>query len=166
MRRPLRESSALGSRRPLGRARLLALWQARHRARGSMGRGAVPLASDAHGTQREQTSIDEKLNRLIDTLNSKTESGKLSWEETAADSEFLANFSAYGVSIAKKSYPTNPPDYTLTLLNSEGEDMETSREADPSRSKYRELQRLFTLARRSARNVNEGLDAILKILEE
>ena len=129
------------------------------------------------------TMIDEKLDRLTAALLDKTRAGKVTWEPTASENVYLANFSKYAVSISRvsntavKFSPTTAPtgvlelgDYTtfhyvLSLLNEDGEDIEIKTERIAGHGDYNKLEHIFNLARRSAYNFEEGLDTILQALE-
>ena len=115
------------------------------------------------------TMIDEKLDRLTTALLDKAQAGKVAWEPTASENIYLANFSKYAVSIRMRSYPTATAGviyhYVLSLLNEDGADIETRTERSAGQGDYDKLERIFNLARRSAYDVEEGLDTILQALE-
>ena len=112
------------------------------------------------------TMIDEKLARLTAALLDKTQAEKVIWEPTASENVYLANFSKYAVSVRLVPYDETIPDYVLSLLNEDGVDIETKTARRKGEENYEELEQLFNLARRSAYNVEEGIDTILEALEE
>lgn len=111
------------------------------------------------------TMIDEKLARLTAVLLDKTKAGKVVWESITAGDEYIAEFSKYGVSVSRVSIRNSVPEYVLSLVNEDGDDIETKRESQRSNGDYDKLEQLFNLARRAADNVEEGLDSILEALE-
>ena len=125
----------------------------------------------------EKSVIDDKLSLLVGALLQKTGEGKVSWKPTVNDGEFLAGFKRYVVSIRQDSLrfegePSQEHLIELSLLNRAGKVMEewaSSAQGSisgPSLSDdYEYLYELFKLARRSAYNVEEGLDSLLKELE-
>ncbi len=127
----------------------------------------------------EKSVIDEKLSHLVGALLRKTGEGKVSWKPTVNDGEFLAGFKRYVVSIRQSVLrfedDISQQEYLieLSLLNQDGKVMETKASSSkqgsiwaPSLSNdYEYLHELFILARRSAYNVAEGLDSLLKELE-
>lgn len=109
--------------------------------------------------------INEKLTRLVITLVEKTEEGKVSWNPTVNADEFVAGFSHYAVLIRKNILLDESPIQTyfeLLFLNEDGREMESSVSISGQRGIQQHLRKLFTLARRSAYNVEEGLDRLLQ----
>ena len=126
----------------------------------------------------EKSVIDDKLSHLVGALLQKTREGKVSWKPTVNDGEFLAGFKRYVVSIRQDSLrfegdPSQEHLIELSLLNQDGKVMETKASSSGQGSiwgsslsdDYENLHGLFVLARRSAHNVEEGLDSLLKELE-
>lgn len=115
------------------------------------------------------TMIEEKLSRLIVALIEKTESGKVTWNKTVSMNRYLANFSQNAISI--KRFPSELEEdrthYIFSLLNGDGEEIESKYTEWPGRrTDYRNLEKLFNLARRSAQNVEENIDSLLQTLEQ
>lgn len=126
----------------------------------------------------DERVIDDKLSALIATLIDKTREGKVSWNHTVNDDEFLAGFSRYVVSVRRDivHYEDEGGSESLieiALLNENGQVMEVKTSYASGSSilnpnltdDFENLRELFTLARRSAHNVEEGLTDILQELE-
>ena len=130
-------------------------------------------------TMVDESVIDEKLSHLVGALLQKTGEGKVSWKPTVNDDEFLAGFKRYVVSIRQDflRFEDDPSQQEhlieLSLLNQDGKVMETKTSSSEQGSiwgpglsdDYKNMHELFILARRSAHNVEEGLDSLLKELE-
>jgi len=125
----------------------------------------------------DDSVIKDKLSDLITTLIDKTKEGRVSWDPTINDDEFLAGFSRYVVSVRQdfvhfEDEGGREPLIEIVLLNQNGQVMEVktsyasgSSMLNPSLDDdYEELLELFILARRSAHNVVEGLDDVLEEL--
>ena len=121
------------------------------------------------------THFEEKVAHLIDLLLDKTREGKISWESTANSDAFVSSLGLYGISIRRNVPHTvargfalfgdTRPAYVVSFLNEDGELFDSQSENSPSSAGYEKLEELFTLARRSAHNVNESLDNLLQELE-
>ena len=117
------------------------------------------------------TNFDEKIAHLIDVLLEKTVQGKVSWESTANNDTFATALGLYGISISR--YVSRPVIYTveereifiLTFLDKNGELFDSRVDDSSSFNDYNRLKELFTLARRSANNVDESLDNLLQELQ-
>ena len=112
--------------------------------------------------------INEKLTSLVTTLVEKTEEGKVSWNPTVNADEFVAGFSRYAILIRKDILLDESPIQTyfeLLFLNEDGREMESSVSISGERGIQQRLRKLFTLARRSAYNVEEGLNRLLQEIE-
>lgn len=112
--------------------------------------------------------INEKMSNLVTTLVEKTEEGKVSWSPTVNADEFVAGFSRYAILIRKDILLDESPSQTyfeLLFLNENGREMESSVSISGERGVQQRLRKLFTLARRSAYNVEEGLNRLLQEIE-
>ena len=107
---------------------------------------------------------DEKLYRVLRVLLEKSRKGALGWEATNDVNTFIVSFSSYGVSIEMIPRRGEATMYVLSILNDAGDQIEEIREG-VFNNVWEDLHELFTLARRRALRVDEGLDAILKELE-
>ena len=113
-------------------------------------------------------TIDDKLSYLVSTLLQKTVEGKVLWEPTISDSEFLAGFSRYVVSIKvgyDNEFRQERPLRALVLSNQDGRTIDAKVEYDTGSSDYEKLGELFRVARRSAHNAEESLDNLLQELQ-
>ena len=121
------------------------------------------------------TKFEEKITNLIDLLLEKTLEGKVSWESTANNETFLSSLGLYGISIRRTVPQTvtrgiaffgdSRPIYIVSFLDEEGKLFDSKVENSASSTGYEKLEELFTLARRSAHNVEESLDRLLQELE-
>ena len=119
--------------------------------------------------------INEKLTSLVATLVEKTEEGKVSWNPTVNADEFVAGFSRYAILIRKDvsvyefGDTSQETHLELLFLNEDGRVMDSKGASQDSLSDqsddFERLYELFTLARRSAYNVEEGIDHLLQELE-
>lgn len=119
--------------------------------------------------------INEKLTSLVTTLVEKTEEGKVSWSPTVNADEFVAGFSRYAILIRKDvavyefGDTSQETHLELLFLNEDGRVMDSKAASPDSLSDqsddFERLYELFTLARRSAYNVEEGIDRLLQELE-
>lgn len=119
--------------------------------------------------------INEKLTSLVTTLVEKTEEGKVSWNPTVNADEFVAGFSRYAILIRKDvavyefGDTSQETHLELLFLNEDGRVMDSKAASPDSLSgqsdDFERLYELFTLARRSAYNVEEGIDRLLQELE-
>ena len=114
------------------------------------------------------SAIENKLSSLVSTLIQKTREGKVSWNPTINDDEFLAGFSRYVVSIKlgfADEFRQERPYRTLGLLNKDGKTIDAKIEYDTDSLDYQELGELFVVARRSAHDAEESLNSLLQELE-
>ena len=109
------------------------------------------------------TMIDGKLASLVTTLLEKSRASKVPWRATASDNIFLCGFGGYGVSIRAWTTTTGGRQRSLSIVNEDGVEIETLLAYSRS-SEFDDLDEMFTLARRSANNVEEGLDRLLREL--
>ena len=114
------------------------------------------------------SAIENKLSYLVSTLIQKTREGKVSWNPTINDDEFLAGFNRYVVSIKlgfADEFRQERPYRTLGLLNKDGKTIDAKIEYDTDSLDYQELGELFVVARRSAHDAEESLNSLLQELE-
>ena len=119
-------------------------------------------------TIADGSAIENKLSYLVSTLIQKTREGKVSWNPTINDDEFLAGFSRYVVSIKlgfADEFRQERPYRTLGLLNKDGKTIDAKIEYDTDSLDYQELGELFVVARRSAHDAEESLNSLLQELE-
>ena len=105
--------------------------------------------------------LEEKLTHLTALLLEKTREGKVPWKPSATDDVFVSSFGKYGVSIRENILGG----FELSLMDTTGTVIESIRESTEFQLEGGHLSELFTLARRSAHNVEESLDNLLKELE-
>ena len=117
-----------------------------------------------------------EMDQILEGLIRRTNAGKLRWQRSIEDDEFLASVDAISVVIRfRKGGLTNPARHQLEILDDEGataEVIETydalwpipdDRRATPEQA--RQLDRLYVLARRSALNTQATLAKLAKALE-
>lgn len=105
--------------------------------------------------------LEEKLTHLTTLLLEKTREGKIPWKPSATDDVFVSTFDKYGVSVRENILGG----YELSLIDTTGTVIESIRETTKFQIEGGNLSELFTLARRSAHNVEESLDNLLQELE-
>ena len=111
------------------------------------------------------TMIEEKISQLIVALIDKTGAGKVTWKKTVSANRLLVNFSLNAVSITRIPNNNINATYVFSLLDDDGNEIESKTEYSSTTAEHQKLEQLFNLARRSANNVEESLDSLLKTLE-
>jgi hypothetical protein len=113
----------------------------------------------SQGTTRE---VDPT--QLVSTVLDKTKAGKLSWDETADESVFLASVGGNTTLEVRSPSELSPLSegfsYTLSLLDGNGKLLWEIREPQTL------IQELFELARRMALKVDEKVEAFLETLQK
>lgn len=104
-------------------------------------------------------TFEEKLSQLIDSLLQRTRNRSLSWSVTATSDNFLASFNRFGVSIQRTDTRI-----ILRVLDEDGKVVESWNDSQLFLPDDKNLRELFTLARRSARGIEESLDGLLQEL--
>lgn len=113
-----------------------------------------------------------KLTALVDRLIDRTEDGKVDWEPTETDGEFLAAFPSYAVRLHKRPNRQSPSqdDYIVTIYDDFGavvesvDDMQLREQGmdDP----YGRLKVMYEKVRRKAMGVDEAIDQLLDFLSD
>ena len=109
------------------------------------------------------TMIDGKLANLVAALLEKSRASKIPWKATAQENSYLCVFGGFGVSIRQTRIATSTIWYFLSIVNEDGVEIETL-SARSNSTDFVDLDEMFTLARRSANKVEEGLDRLLREL--
>ena len=118
-----------------------------------------------------------ELDKILEGLIRRTNAGKLRWQRSVADNEFLASVGAISVVIRwRKGQLGIPGPHQLEILDDEGATAEvietdnnafwpvpSDRRATPEQA--HQLDRLYVLARRSALNTQATLEKLAKALE-
>ncbi len=114
----------------------------------------------------------KQLVQLATKLTELTQQGKVVWEETAQETEFLTALPAYGVRISHEivgqNWGDDVFDYRLTILDEKGRVLETITDRKIYDDTYKSdlLSGLYELARRSALNVDDRLIDLLSGLQK
>ena len=106
-------------------------------------------------------SFDQKLSYLIRELFQRTRNRRISWNAAPGQDSFLAAFNRHGVLI--RSIGTS--DIALSILDDDGETVETWKQSELNSMDARNLAEMFVLARRSAYKIEESLDNLLQELQ-
>jgi hypothetical protein len=109
----------------------------------------------------------EKYRQLIDELLSKTDQGRLQWQETAEPGSFQVSFPNYSVIISQESNPPLPQNwrYRLRILNAEGRGVDWFSDYDLGDDYKARMADLYERARRQALGAEKAIDEILDVLK-
>lgn len=104
--------------------------------------------------------LDDILTRLVQ----RTEERKLQWSRTAEEGRFTTSVGAISVIIAEANthFAKN---YEIEILNESGETVETKLSSHLGPAERLNLVKLYSLARRSAHNVDEILEKLAESLD-
>jgi hypothetical protein len=103
-------------------------------------------------------AFQEKIDQLVTRLTELTESGKVSWEETADEGTFLASVGKFVVTLGQ-----DDPYYRFKILDGTGKTIEEA--LGTGGENWTRLSHLHELARRNALHVEEALSDLLSSLE-
>ena len=107
-------------------------------------------------------NVSDKFLKLMDELRQATIEGKITWEETADESQFRALLKPGMVRIGRQVLYSEDGDitttYSITLLNREGRVVEEFMTPEPY---LEQMGGLFELARRTAMKGEQLLDDFL-----
>lgn len=114
--------------------------------------------------------MDERVNKIIETLTYGTETKKIEWERTNREKELMTRFGSGAITIDKwpsiddsTGEPCNRAD--ITFLSKEGEIIDRFVFDDSSSEDYRQLMTLHDAARRSHLKIDATLEEILHEIE-
>lgn len=105
-------------------------------------------------------TFEQKVSLLISELLQRTRNRRLSWSPTARADSYLAALNSSGVLLQQAGGVT-----LMSVLDGDGNPLEVWNASDLPPSDARRLRELFTLARRSAHKIEEGLDSILQEIQ-
>lgn len=105
------------------------------------------------------TSPGTELGTLINSLLAKTREGRVKWFSTASALAYSVAFSSSAVTIRSDSSAVLPR-YTLSVQNSDGQDIESFTSMMPGDDCYPSLEELFQLARRKATGAEKTIAQI------
>ena len=122
-------------------------------------------------------AVSNLLTTLIERLLDLTTEGRIDWQETASENDFLANVSQYVVTISRTDegtgeFPTTHY-YSIRVADREGTLVDSASDADlddrprpgTSRPPKETLKFLFDAARRKALNVDKALSELISSLD-
>ena len=101
----------------------------------------------------------ENLGALINTLLDKTRNGRLEWASTPLSGAYSVSFPMHSVTIRRIGSGILP-NYTLTILNSIGEEIESFTSMMPGDDYYPSMEETFNQARRKAMAADEAIAQI------
>ncbi len=102
---------------------------------------------------------DEQIGGLINTLLEKTRNGRLEWVSTPLSSAYNVLIPTYSITIRRIGSGILP-NYTLAILNSVGEEIESYTANPPQGLHYSSLEEIFNRARRKAMRADETIAQI------
>lgn len=121
--------------------------------------------------------VSNLLTTLIERLLDLTTEGRIAWQETASEDDFVANLSQYVVTISRTDEATGTgeartPRYWIRVADREGTLVDSASDADfddiltlIGMSPIEGLKRLFDAARRKALNVDKALSELIASLD-
>ena len=104
-------------------------------------------------------AFQKKIDQLVTRLTELTESGKVSWEETAEEGTFLASVGKFVVTLGE--FPSSQ--YRFRILDEKGKTIDEA--WGTTGENWTLLSHLHELARRNALHVEEALSDLLSSLE-
>ncbi|MCY4560589.1 MAG: hypothetical protein OXF79_30340 [Chloroflexi bacterium] len=105
-----------------------------------------------------------QLERVMEGLHRRTAEGRLKWEPTVAEGQFVTAVDAIAVAIQETKWP-RPKGCRLEILDEEGRLAEVLDHGNTSADQYEALERLYAEARRSALSSQITLEKLAKALE-
>lgn len=103
--------------------------------------------------------------QILTGLVKRTEEGRLKWSKTVSQDRFVASVDTIALMVGEVRNPGEPIRYSLDILNEYEEVADSIGHDDCSDAEYRELERLYRLARRTANDAEATLEKLAKILE-
>lgn len=108
-----------------------------------------------------------ELDQILDGLIQRTTDGKLNWRSSIHDDQFVASVDA--ISVVVRESPGRgidaDPNYRFEILDENGRTVEVLYSSTVTAQQDRQLEQLFTLARRSALNTDAVLQKLAAALE-
>lgn len=112
--------------------------------------------------------MEDRINKVIDSLVQGTENKKLNWQGTARETEFIINLKQGSITVDSwANYdPENDVNYEMadiSFLNTNGERVETvSFSRHEENEEYRKIYNLHNIARRNSLRIDETIDSMLE----
>jgi hypothetical protein len=114
----------------------------------------------------------EKILKIIQRLDAKTQAGKIQWEKTGRSNVFQTAFPNYIVKLASTRDRDDPEneDIIVSIVDESGVVLESASDVDikqafPAIEAYKIMKGLYDTARREALGVEAALDSLLGELE-
>ncbi len=102
---------------------------------------------------------DQKLVELINTLLEKTLNGRLAWASTPLPDAYKVAFRQHSITVHRSGSGTLPQ-YSVSLINSTGEEVKSFTSTMPGDDYYPTLEKIFCRARRQAVATDEVITQI------
>ena len=103
-----------------------------------------------------------ELDQILDGLIRRTTDGKLKWQRSVHDNQFVASVDAISVVILQITLRGYGSGYSLEILDENGQTVEVF---SSTRGYAEQMGQLFALARRSALNIDSVLQKLAESLE-
>ncbi|HEX8210750.1 MAG TPA: hypothetical protein VF584_11285 [Longimicrobium sp.] len=114
--------------------------------------------------------MPDKRVQLLKNLLRKSEEGSVSWEPTAHENEFQANFTGYTLTISQRRGESGSLDEVVSIYNADGvlveEFDDTELTSVEGFQPFLTMHRIHELARRYAMGAEQALDALLSELSD
>lgn len=111
----------------------------------------------------------EKLVKLIILLDKNTSSGDVQWEESTKSNAFETSFPNYTVMIRQDRDIMDEESYRILIIDNQGDVVEEATYQDFQGmldGSYGIMKRIYEIARRQAKGVEQALDDILSNLND
>ena len=102
---------------------------------------------------------EQKLGEVINTLLEKTLDRRLAWASTPLSSAYKVAFPQHSITVRRIGSGTLPQ-YSVTLMNSAGEEIKSFTSTMPRDDYYPTLEKIFCRARRQATAADEAIAQI------
>ena len=106
---------------------------------------------------------DQNFGELINTLLEKTRHGRLAWASTPVSGAYDVAFPQHSI-IVRRIGSGTLPQYSVTLMNSVGEEIKSFTSTMPGDNYYPTLEKIFCCARRQATATDEAITQIQEAL--
>jgi hypothetical protein len=115
---------------------------------------------------------EEKLLKIVQRLDAKTQAGEIRWEQTGRSNVFQTAFPSYVVKLTstRNREGFDDEDIIVSIVDESGLILESASDVDikkafPAVEAYATMKRLYDLARREALGVDAALDSLLGELD-
>ena len=105
-----------------------------------------------------------ELSEILEGLVQRTSEGRLKWKRAVENWRFVTSLDAISI-VIEEIEEDRETYHRLDILNESGEIVESLGVQDTTPQQYKQLARLYVLARRSALDIDSTLEKIARALE-